>query len=151
MAEESAEELTAHINALTRVSEGGDVWIDVSVDPASAESVGAAIARRVAEYEPQLVVTWMLPDESVLAHIVARDLGIRTARADLDLGLITIEEELPAASRVLLVTTIDDPYRRLNSLYTLLEGQGHTVVAAASVISAGTPLVESDIPQFELA
>jgi hypothetical protein len=151
MAEESAEELTAHINALTRVSEGGDVWIDVSVDPASAESVGAAIARRVAEYEPQLVVTWMLPDESVLAHIVARDLGVTIARADLDLGLITIEEELPAASRVLLVTTIDDPYRRLNSLYTLLEGQGHTVVAAASVISAGTPLVESDIPQFELA
>jgi len=151
MAEESADELSANIKKLTRVSEGGDTWIDVCVDPTAAESVGAAIAARAAEYQPQLVVTWGLPDESVLAHIVARDLGITSARADLDLGLITIEEELPSATRVLLVTTIDDPYRRLNSLHTLLDGQGHTVVAAASVISAGTQLVESDVPQFELS
>lgn len=144
-------ELAQHIHAVTQQSAGGDRWINFSIDPRSAEVIGSAIAARAAEYDPQLVVTWTMPDESVLAHIVARILGVSSARADSDLGLITMDRELPPNSRVVLLTTIDDAHLRLNSLNTLLVESGHVVVAAASVVSISSPLIDSDAPQFQLS
>jgi hypothetical protein len=144
-------ELSRSIAKVTQQSEGTQRWIDFSVDPRAAEYIGAETAKRVAEYQPDTVVTWMLPDEAILAHIVSRELGITSARAELDLGLITIDQELTPPRRIVLLTTIDDRYRQLNSLNTLLQGKGHVVVAALSVLSTGEPLIESDVPQIELS
>ena len=144
-------ELSRSIAKVTQQSEGTDQWIDFSVDPRAAELIGAESAKRVAEYQPDTVVTWMLPDEAILAHIVSREVGITSARAELDLGLITIDQELTPPRRIVLLTTIDDNYRQLNSLNTLLLGKGHVVVAALSVLSTGEPLIDSDVPQIELS
>ena len=148
MVNEMQGNLSEHVHTLTRQSQSGERWIDLSVSPEYAEELGTAIAKRVAEYDPQLIVTWMLPDEAVLAHIVARILGISSAHAELDLGLITVDRELCPSMRILLLTTIDDQYRRLNSLNTLFIEHGHTVVAAVSVLSTGDPLLVSAAPQF---
>jgi hypothetical protein len=149
---DTAEETSSLIRALTHESETGDRWIDLSSDPDAAERLGRALAERAARHEPQLTVTWAVPDDVVLAHIVSRELGIPALRADLDLGLITLDRDIDPAQRVLLLTATDGEYRRLESLGTLLRGQGHRIAAAASVLGSAAPLLTTaDTPQFSLA
>lgn len=148
---ETAGEIPSLVRALTRQSGTGGRWINLSSDPKATERLGVELAGRAAAYRPQLTVTWSVPDDVVLGHIVSRVLGIPALRADLDLGLITLDREAAPAQRILLLTTADDEYRRIGSLDTLLRGLGHTIVAAASLLGGEAPLLDTETPQFSLA
>jgi hypothetical protein len=122
-------------------------WFDFGVNPPATEVVGAALADATRHFAPTVVVSWSSPDEFVLAHIVARELGATRAGVELDLGLLTVEPVIPSSSRVLLLATFWGAGRPLESLHTLVLERGHTVVAAASLIKPESSV--PDIPGLE--
>lgn len=126
-------------------------WFDFGKNPAVTERVGKLIADRVRFYTPDVVTNWFSPDETVLAHIVARELDAVRVGIDLDLGLFSVLSEPPAASRVILVSTFWSRLRPLASLRTLLEERGHTVVAAASLVPSTDGFDDAgDLPLIRL-
>ncbi|MGV8876683.1 MAG: hypothetical protein ACOH1K_04135 [Rhodoglobus sp.] len=139
------------VSSLMRDELPGESWFDFGRDPAAAEQIGRALAAQVSEFQATAVVSWLDSEETVLAHIVARELGAVRTGVQLDLGLLTIESELPAGSRVVLVSTFWDGQRPLHSLRTLFEGRGHTVVAAASLVpSAAAVAAPADLSLITL-
>jgi hypothetical protein len=127
-------EIAELVGSLMRDEVPGECWFDFGRDPAGTEQIGRALAAQVSEFQATAIASWLAPEETVLAHIVARELGAMRTEVQLDLGLLTIESELPSGSVVLLVSTFWDGQRPLHSLRTLFEGRGHTVVAAASLV-----------------
>ena len=144
-------EISALVGTLLVEESSGERWFDFGRGPAVTERLGASIANRTRAYNPDVVASWFGPDEAVLAHIVARELdAVRTA-IELDLGLLSLESELPPASKILLVSTSWNSRRPLAPLRTLLEGQGHTIVAAASLVrSSAEDSQVDDLPLITL-
>ena len=118
------------VKALTVTESTGITWLDVSTDPRIVEQLGVSIAERALALGATAVVSWFDPDETVLAHIVARQLDVPRAAVELDLGLLTLSPHLSRSRRVLLLATSLNVARPVRSLRTLLEGEGHTVVGA---------------------
>lgn len=110
------------------------VSVDLAADPALSERLGTQLARLIAPTRPGLVLGWLGPDEAVLAHIVARELGVPVARASLDLGRLTVEPDGWPSDRVALVAT---SWGRDLPLAPLRKVVGHTadVVAAAEIVT----------------
>src|SRR6266545_1926800 len=74
------------------------------LDPRGAESLGSALAERLARGVASVVVVWEDLEDLVLAYLVGRQLGVpvlRTFNAD---GLVGHNGPLPRGSRALLVT-----------------------------------------------
>ncbi len=132
---EHGNDLSGTIAAMTRGSDS-QRWFDYASDPAAVEVLGRAIADAGRGHKPSAVVTWLSPDDTVLGHIVARELGVCRGAVDIDLGLLTLEPALPNESRVLLVASSFDDRHSIGSMRTLLEGQGHTLVASVSIAAA---------------
>ena len=126
--------VSALIGALLVEEISGERWFDFGRNPAATERLGKSIADRARPYSPDVVASWSSPEEAVLAHIVAHELNVVRTSIELDLGLLSLESELPKDSRIILVSTFWSSQRPLPSLRNLLEGQGHTVVAAASLV-----------------
>lgn len=129
----------------------GEVWFDLGRNPAETEQIGRALAAKAAKFQVTSVVSWLSPDETVLAHIVARELETMRAGVELDFGLFTIESEPPAGSAVLLVSTFWGGQHPLRSLRTLFEERGHAVVAAASLVGPAYSVIGAeDLPLVTL-
>jgi hypothetical protein len=118
---------------MARVNPDGSSWFDFSRNPRELETVGAAIAGTGSELGTEAVVSWLDPDETVLAHVVASHLGVPRASVDVDLGLLTLGPELEFNRSVLLVASAFTRFRTAESLRSLLEDHGHTVVGAVSL------------------
>lgn len=116
------------VSALTVKEADGSTWIDMSTRPDAVEEIGQAVARAVADRNAGAVIGWLSADETVLAHIVARELGVPRAVIDEDLGLLTVSPELSSGSSVLVVATSFDQYPSLQAVRTLLENSDHHVV-----------------------
>lgn len=127
-------EVSALIGAVLVKEISGERWFDFGRNPTATEGLGKSIADRARPYNPDVVASWSSPEEAVLAHIVANELNVVRASIKLDLGLLSLESELPKGSRIILVSTFWSSQRPLISLQNLLEGQGHTIVAAASLV-----------------
>ena len=127
-------EIAALVDSLMRNEVTGEAWFDFGRNPDGTEQIGRALAAKTTVFQATAVVSWLAPEETVLAHIVARELDTMRTGVELDLGLFTIESEPPAGSVVLLVSTFWGGQRPLRSLRTLFEARGHTVVAAASLV-----------------
>ena len=145
-------EASALISTLLVEEDSVERWFDFGKNPSATEQVGKLIADRAHAYAPDAVASWSSPDETVLAHIVARELGAVRVGIELDLGLLSVLSELPAASRVMLISTFWNRVRPVASLRTLLEGQGHTVVAAASLVISSAGFDDAgDLPLIRLS
>jgi len=115
-----------------------------SRDPAGAERLGAALAEAVAAVgtpRPDLVVVWQDPEDLVLGHVVARELGTAVVRfVDLD-GLVGHEGSLPRnASAVVVTDAVRDP-AVVRAIAAVLDRAGGSVVAVAGLVA----------PAFDLA
>lgn len=134
----SSSEFSAEFETLLMERGSGESWFDFGRSPEATERVGKSMAESTRSYLPDVIASWSGAAEAVLAHIVARELrAVRTA-IEVDLGLLSMETEIPASSRILLVSTFWTRQRSLASLRTLLEGQGHTVVAARSLLPSAS-------------
>jgi hypothetical protein len=133
MTSSPSEAVARAVSVLTVNEADGGSWMDMSTRPDAVEEVGRAVARAVADRGAGAVVGWPRPDETVLAHIVARELRVPRAVVNEDLGLLTMSPELAADARVLVVATSLDQYPSLQAVRTLLESGGHHVVGVVTV------------------
>jgi len=95
----------------------------------ATETVGAGLAARARESGATAVASLVRADDAVLAHVVARELGVPRATIEEDLGLLTLSPRLPDGSRVAFVGLARLSERDLAAALTLLEGAGHTLTA----------------------
>lgn len=111
------------------------------VDPPGAEELASELARRLGDAGPTAVVIWEDPEDVVLGHVVARELGLTVVRAfDAD-GLVGQRGALPEASRVaLVVDAVRDP-RIVLAVSQLVERAGGRLVATGVLVE--TPELRS--------
>ncbi|TMR20733.1 hypothetical protein ETD86_17770 [Nonomuraea turkmeniaca] len=120
------------------------------VDPSGVERLGCALARLAASTGADTVLVWEPPEDLVLAHVVARELGATVARACETAGIVHMMDALPAGARVLL---LGDAFRRpavLKGMTTVTRHHGAHVVGAAVLIETAALAELGDLPVFSL-
>jgi len=106
-------------------------------DPDGAERLGLAVAERVRGRGANVVVIWEEPEDAVLAHIVARELGVRTVRTWNEEGLVGHAGTLPDTPRALLLADAFRDVEPLLAMKAFVEQQGGSVVAAGVLVTTG--------------
>jgi hypothetical protein len=117
-------------------SDGEIPAFNAFADPAGTDSLGEILAERLSRFLATTVLVWDGSDESVLAHVVARHLGVKWARAFDDGGRLRYEGALDRGSSVVL---LDDAYRnsqRIRGLHALARLSEANVVAAAALVTS---------------
>jgi hypothetical protein len=109
---------------------------DGSLDPVGAEELGCLLAEASRDAAVDVVVVWQDAEDLVLAHVVARELGVRVVRTfDAD-GLVGHHGDFPPNARALIVAdTLRDPSVG-RALEQLVRQQGGQVIAAAVLIDS---------------
>lgn len=103
-------------------------------DPAGAEDLGRLLAERARPFSPTAVLLWEDPQDIVLGHIVARELGVTAVRSYNQEGLIDVIGTLPPASRVLLVADMFRDAGLVQAMSNVAARDGGTVVATAVLV-----------------
>lgn len=109
--------------------------INTGRSPRYVEVLGHALAESLRPSSPETLVVWNTPDEAVLAHAVALQLGVSVRRASEVEGILTLDEPIAPGTRVALVATEWDG-RWLETLRQLVLGSGGTLVVAAAVVGS---------------
>ncbi len=147
------EQLSSLVNGMIAHAGTEDMWLETAASPARLARLGERIARVVGTFGAEAVVHWRDDDEAALAQAVAQALAVPVARADLDLGLLTLSPALPDSARnVLLLASSWNGYRPVAPLVGLLRGTGREPVAALSLFSSGPILDSADgVPAIVIA
>jgi hypothetical protein len=124
--------MTEYTNLLARFRDADGAY-DLAADPTAATRAGAALAEMVRSAEATVVLSWAGENESLLAHVVASELGLPRAVVELDLGLLTVSPPLAEASRVVLVATEFSARRPIDSIATMLASRNHQLTAVAAL------------------
>lgn len=104
-------------------------------DPPGAEALGRSLSVALRSSQPTLVVVWEDIENSVLAHIVARELGVTALRIIDASGVLDFDGSFGADDRVVIVS---DAFRTdfpINAMRALTENHGGQVVAFGALIS----------------
>lgn len=144
---------TREILTSLTVDDGGARWVDTASRPDLLEELAAGIAEQVRGLSASAVACWTNVDDAVLAHAVARHLGVPVRRGEENLGLLTLTPDAGAEEGVLLVAASWTLHAPLAPLYSLLLNRGARVVGAISLLS-GTgrpPLLPAELPFHVLA
>ncbi len=100
-------------------------------DPAGAERLGQLLAERARSLEPSVVLVWEDPEDIVLGHVVARELGVRAVRTWNADGLVGQSSPLRAGDRALLVLdAVRDP-RAVRAVHAVVDRDGGSLVGTA--------------------
>jgi hypothetical protein len=112
------------------------------LDPEGAETLSGLLADALAEHEHDGVVIWQEPHDVVLGYAVARRLGVSAVRAyDAD-GLVGFDGPFPAGARMVIVAGSFRAPEVVRALCALVQQQGKTVVAAASLVGPAATVVD---------
>ena len=115
------------------------------LDARGVEQLGAELARRLADHGPELVLVWQDVEDVLLAHIVARELGVGVVRAyDAD-GRVAYTGTFPAAARVAIVTDLVRDDTAVRALRQLVAQQSGEVVGIGTLV-ATSPAAPPDTP-----
>ena len=104
-------------------------------DPAGAEALGRRLAEALKPHTPTLVIIWEDVENSVLAHIVARELGVKALRVVDASGVLDFDGAFGSADRAVIVA---DAFRTdfpINAMRALTEQHGGRVVALGALMS----------------
>lgn len=104
-------------------------------DPPGAETLGRCLADALRSSQPTRVVVWEDIENSVLAHIVARQLGVTALRIIDASGVLDYDGSFGADDRVVIIA---DAFRNdfpINAMRALTESQGGRVVAFGALIN----------------
>jgi hypothetical protein len=115
-----------------------DGRLDLGADPAAAERLGAMLAAVLRDVAPVAVVSWDDDVEDVvLAHVVARELGVPARRATLDLGRLAITgSDVAGAVVAVVATTFRGWQHGAGPLAVGLQTAGACSVVAAQLLAA---------------
>lgn len=107
--------------------------------PVGAEALGLRLAEALKPHGPTLVVTWDDIENSVLAHIVARELGVNAVRVVDASGVLDFDGAFGEADRAVIVADAFRSGFAINAMRALTEQHGGQVVAFAAIMS--TPVL----------
>lgn len=110
-------------------------------DPARTERVGTRLAQRLAGQGITAIVCWDASEDAVLAHVVARELGVGLRLADEIEGIVTLERTLPDGAVVAMVGAELTARTAVSGLAGVVRHSGGRVAAVATV---RTPAVVAD-------
>ena len=105
------------------------------LDPPGAETLGRRLADALRAYQPTRVVVWEDIENSVLAHIVARQLGVTALRIIDASGVLDYDGAFGDDDRVVIVA---DAFRNdfpINAMRALTENHAGRVVAFGALIN----------------
>lgn len=102
-------------------------------DPARTERVGTRLADRLSGKGITAVVCWNASEDAVLAHVVARELGVGLRLADEIEGIITLEGVLPDGAVVALVGSELTARTAVSGLAGVARHSGGRIAAVATV------------------
>jgi hypothetical protein len=144
----------AVIAALRAVGVAPDEYgptLNTAQSPPDVDVLGAALAEEIrAVAAPAALVVWDTSDEAVLAHVVARHLGVGVLRASEAEGLLALTPDLTAGTPLALLAT-QWGERRLATLRTLVANRGGRVVAVAAALASPALTAVADVPTAALA
>ena len=120
--------------------------------PREAEACGTAIADRVRELKPTVVLSPALGG-IVVGHEVARALGVRAIFAERQDGTLALRRgfSLDAGERVLVVEDVVTTGGSTRETIAVARGTGATVVGAAAIIDRSGGHQDVDVPFYALA
>lgn len=105
-------------------------------DPARTERMGKAIATEASALDVSTVVCWDLSEDAVLAHVVARELGVGLVRAVEIEGIVALLQPIADGARTALVAEIFRARTGLAGLSGVVAHAGGVVVAVGSASGA---------------
>lgn len=101
-------------------------------EPTRVERVGTSLAEQLRQLQPSVVGCWDSSEDAVLAHVVARELGISTRPAVEIEGIVSLLRPVREGGRVVLVAESFAP-RSLAALAGVMRHAGATVVGVGAV------------------
>jgi orotate phosphoribosyltransferase len=115
--------------------------------PASAATLGAALAERLRAYQPSVVLSPALGG-LIIGHEVARALGVRAIFAERQDGRLTLRRgfALAPTDRVAIVEDVVTTGGSTRETMTVAEEQGATVVGAGAIIDRSNGASNLGVP-----
>ncbi|MGH3098808.1 MAG: hypothetical protein ACRDMV_22695 [Streptosporangiales bacterium] len=101
-------------------------------EPTRVERVGTSLAENLSELRPSVVGCWDSSEDVVLAHVVARELGVGVRPAVEVEGIVSLLRPVGEGARVVLVAESFEP-RSLAALAGVMRHDGGTVVGVGAV------------------
>lgn len=129
-------DLRAALSGKPIPSGGGDPFLD----PSGVEQIGADLAALVGDETPDRVMVWAYSDAVLLAHVVARELGVTIVRGVEGAGVIDVEGRLGEGERVIILDA-GDPVT-LRQMVALARGRGAEPVAVLAITPTGATHIE---------
>jgi adenine/guanine phosphoribosyltransferase-like PRPP-binding protein len=112
-------------------ADGTPAKYNALADPAGAEDLARRLAEQARNLNPTVVAVWEDPEDAILGHVVARELGVRAVRAWNADGLVGQSGPLQSGDRVLLVLdAVRDP-RSVLAVHGVVARDGATLVGTA--------------------
>jgi len=102
------------------------------VDPKETEKAGKKLAQALGSQSISVVVCWDKAEDAVLAHVVARELGVPVCYAYESGGIMGLESRLPAGASTALVSDVFRHQNDLAGLAGVVTNSGYTVAAVAT-------------------
>lgn len=102
------------------------------VDRKETEKAGKKLAQALGSQSVSVVVCWDKAEDAVLAHVVARELGVPVCYAYESGGIMGLESKLPAGASAALVADVFTHQNDLAGLAGVVTNSGYTVVAVAT-------------------
>jgi hypothetical protein len=114
-------------------------------EPGHVEDAGRALAVELAQVETNLVVCWEDPGDAVLAHVVARELGVAISYLSSEEGVFALDSEIDPDSRAVFVTQAVTNNSNLRGIDGLLRHHRIRLVAVAAV-EGHPPIISVRLP-----
>ena len=149
---------TAHaaaIAALRALGVAPDAYgpnVNTARSPRDVDAIAEGLAHEVgarSAAQPQALAIWDTSDEAVLAHAVARRLGIGVLRAFEVEGRLGLDRDLEPGMPVALLATQWDS-RRLTSLRKLVSNRGGQTIAVTAALGSPALAEVRDVPTAAL-
>jgi hypothetical protein len=113
--------------------------------PELVEAAASAVAAAVRDVRPDLILTWDSLDDGILAHGIARELGIHTTLVhEPREGIVEIIPTIVPGSRVVLFACSFDRTNTVRAPASLIGHQGGVLVLVVSIVA--TPITRDEVP-----
>jgi hypothetical protein len=120
--------------------------------PAVVDEAASLIAEALRPSRPDVIVTWDLLDDALLAHDVARHLGIRTALVqEPQEGVLDLDPPIESGRRVVLLATSFDRRTPARAAASLIEQRGGVLVKVASLVGTADRPALADVEHIVFA
>ena len=104
------------------------------LDPAGVETLGQRLAKQLLPLQVNAVLVWEDIEDLVLAHVVARELGVAVVRAFDDGGLVRSEGVIEPGNNVVVLSDTFRDGTVVRALGSLIELHKAHLVAFASLV-----------------